>query len=213
MRIWRFYLISDKTSEYESRRGRIGRHENLTDKEIRELYPLYAITNNKKKAQEFAQQRNKDLFVMQSSKGFEQEEWTTYANKHRGAVLEYHKLLTDKGDEISVVMPYNEWVYVDGVVDDGNFLSILYPHFQFNQLPPPIIFKEKYQKLLYETGYIDLFKGLVGEPDGDPQYAWSVSNLIPEKYCGYEIIELNGVKINTLEVFLSAYGELFDSTN
>ena len=109
MRVWRFYLITNKNEK----------RKDLSANTMREKYPLYAITEYKDRAMDFIESRDMNQFIMKTSKGVDPEEWTKFKNKHRGSVLEYHKLKTrGKRDKetgkatikkVEVLMTYAEY--------------------------------------------------------------------------------------------------------
>lgn len=130
MTFWRFYLVPE---------------EDDYDKE----YKVYALTNHKKLAKEFMKTRNMKKFIIKKSE-CTKDEYADAANEYRGAVLEYHKLVTESIDpedvhkrishrEVEILMTMYEYQSIN---QDENE----YPPFTmsfFSDTFPYILFKDR----------------------------------------------------------------------
>lgn len=136
MKVWKFYKKNEEFNGYE----------------------LYAITNNKKRAEMFITLRDMNKFVMKKDT-IEKEEWSKIANENRLAVLIETDMATKKIHKnglyykgiVTVVCTGYEKQECDG---DYNMHVGFDEGFWCNQAPPHIIFNEKIQDALRELGYV-----------------------------------------------------------
>ena len=125
MKIWRFYKKPKKHSDKRD-------------------YNLYAITNNKKLAEDFINTRNMKVFICKKSEE-DKEDWLEYANENRGQVLDYYKLNTFTVDEdnqcttkkVKIPITFFEYQNCDSdqcenVILDSSFWSEMPPYPIFN---------------------------------------------------------------------------------
>ena len=210
MRVWRFYLITEKNKL----------RKNMVKETIRDKYPLYAITNNKKKANEFMQTRDMNQFIMQSSKGISNDEWITFANRNRASVLEYHDLLTRKMDwtpecgitmvglteTVNVLMTYAEYTSTGECSgEEGSIMSMsMLWEGGGDSFPDPSFFNEKIVDLLRDIGYPSQYKMFRG--CNDPYYVpltkdddYSFGAFGPNKNYAYD----------ELYIFIKEYGDMY----
>ena len=113
---------------------------------------LYAVTNNKKYAKKFMNERNMKNFRIEIE-DMNKDEYASYcnSNEHRSAVLSTYKLATVKDGEHTssnfyfkkVIMSY--WEHQ--IIDDFS-TSSFNETYEFIGMPIPIIFKDKYIRCL-----------------------------------------------------------------
>lgn len=125
---------------------------------------LYAITNKKEYAERFQNDRDMDQFIMHVHKHVTKEEYKDLCNEERSSVLEIHELSTVMSDEriskniqdVQVLMTYWEWQLTKEPVilmDDEEW---------WEDMPFPLIFKDKYIKALEALQYITYYKIMKG---------------------------------------------------
>lgn len=141
-------------------------HENEKDDiDIERRYPLYAITNKKKYAERFKEDRNMKKFICKVHEDVSKDEYAEMCNEDRGAVLFVRSLTTIFDDiritqnkvESDVLMTYWEKQLLDEpntLLDDENTWMLM---------PFPMIFKSKYIKALNDLQYITYYKLMSAE--------------------------------------------------
>lgn len=128
------------------------------DLDIRDKYPLYALTNDKKLAKEFIRERDMDKFILRKSK-MDNDEYVSFANQNSSSVLSsYDYVSYDKDDsfkerDIRIVSTWNEKEIVMGVIEESvaSMESVKYISF-------PFMFSEKYYKALDDLCYVSFWK-------------------------------------------------------
>lgn len=206
MRIWKFYLNTEKAAKALTK-----------SKTIKEKYPLYAITNKKSIAKEFMDTRDMSLFVSSVTKDVDEEGWTRFANQNRLSLLEYRDLLTRNLDidenikdlsirelttTIKLLVTYGEYSEMEEIMDTGGSylpmtgdVTIDEPRF-----PDPIVFSKDILEILRQFGYPSQYKLFIGvnlpyyrplgEDDdysmgafgGDRQYAYDELSIFLKTY-------------------------------
>ena len=150
MQVWEFFKKPDDG-------GNINEH-------LECKYMLYAITNKKAYAKRFMTDRDMNKFIIQRHKNITKEEYIELANLERQSVLEVHEIMTvpkNKHTDSSierreVLVTYWEWQIIEEPVllfDDENF---------WKNMPFPLIFKDKYVKILKDFQYISFYKIFLG---------------------------------------------------
>lgn len=140
MKVWRFYKIPSEELIEES---------HISNYSLRDTYPLYAITNKKKLAKRFMEERDMSKFIVNADHSFEElEQYSTYANRHRSCVLEEYNLSstdrkTGKVSKVNLVITYNERQQIEE--PDTFFFS---EEFWNDIFTPTKIFKDKYLEAL-----------------------------------------------------------------
>ena len=147
MKVYKFFKIpdDDDSREYE-----------LEDK-----YVLYAITNNKKYAERFKEDRNMKRFIYKVYDDVSKEEYADICNNdnNRGAVLEVHKLTTifnnhTRANRVEKEVLMTNWE--KQIVNEPS--TLLDDERAWQMMPFPLIFKSKYRKMLEVLQYITFYK-------------------------------------------------------
>lgn len=199
MRVWRFYLITDKNS----------RRKDLVANTLREKYPLYAITSDKDRAMDFMKSRDMDQFIVKTTKGVDRNDWVKYSNRNRSEVLEYHTLNTrgkldketgkTKIKKVKVLMTYGEYCNSTDVASDDGVAISLNSFFMSVRLINPFCFREKYQKILDRLMYSKMYYVYADDP-----FVFVKSQ--DEDYT----ISFNGKFIyDELRIFIKEHGDTF----
>lgn len=199
MRVWRFYLITNKNEK----------RKDLSANTMREKYPLYAITEYKDRAMDFIESRDMNQFIMKTSKGVDPDEWTKFKNKHRGSVLEYHKLKTrGKRDKetgkatikkVEVLMTYAEYTNSTEVATDDGVSMALNEFFMTSRLVNPFCFQKKYHEILEKLMYNKMYYVYVDDP-------FTIVKSLDEDYT----ISFHGNFIyDELAIFIKEHGDTF----
>ena len=128
------------------------------DLDIQDKYPLYALTNNKKLAKEFMNQRNMDMFILRKSK-MEEDEYITFANRNSSSVLSpYEYTYYDRNNnfkecDTTIVSTWNEREILSAIMDDTAQID---ETLSYDVVP--FIFDKKYVKALDTLGYVAFWK-------------------------------------------------------
>lgn len=158
MQCYRFYKIPDK-----KRKGEL---EQYNEYNLEDVYPLYAITNDKALAEKFMSQRNMDRFLLFKTK-MKRKDYAIYANRRRNTVLKEASLITaiNKGTKkekminVKVVMTEDENMmitddpYIPCIQNDDGFWSCI-----GSIICNTSIFKKKYKKALEYIFWKDHYK-------------------------------------------------------
>lgn len=210
MRIWKFYLNTDKV-----------RLSSSSGKTVKERYPLYAITNKKSIAKEFMSTRDMNVFIKSVTKDVEKDEWVRYANRNRLSVLEHHDLLTrvvdtkDMVDEpsirdltmtVNVLVTYGEYTEMSEIIETECTYSAMTGNVMEDAplFPDPMLFNDDVLEILRRFGYPSQYKLYIGvnlpyyEPTAeDDDYSFSAFGS--GRQFAYD----------ELSVFLKTYGDTF----
>lgn len=206
MKIWRFYKKPKKDSTKRD-------------------YELYAITNNKKMAEEFIATRNMDLFLMKKSKE-DKEDWIDFANENRGAVLDYYKLLTSSEDtdedvittrQVKTLLTYFEWQNCDTDQMDPPELQ---PEFWIN-MPPYPIFNDELIEALRNLEYLAaqrFYFGLYGSNNALNDLISDIQKETNTSIFDYELQDEDeegdysapNIAVDELTLFIHTFKELLD---
>ena len=123
---------------------------------LQSKYPLYAITNDKKLAEQFESERNMKLFMKKVTEGVDLNEYQKYTRVHRGCVLctmtFTMKADTEKGYEESKPVTVTE-IEKTTIADE---LEVTLRNFNLSFFREDIrskIFKGKLKKYLEKTYY------------------------------------------------------------
>ena len=144
MKIWRFYKLPE-------------------DKNAKQSYDLYAITNRKEFAKAFMETRDMNKFYLRCTKE-DRETYTEYANKNLDHILDYRALVTkDKlkngfYGKKSITVLCTNFEYQIATNEDsvpGCFLDEMYWTYE---APKPTIFNEKIIEALNTLEYNRTFK-------------------------------------------------------
>lgn len=148
MKIYKFFKIPDDNDDI--------------DIETEQKYVLYAITNKKKYAERFKEDRNMDKFIFKIDKNVSEDEYANICNEYnnRGAVLDLYSLTTifnknhTKRNSVQkkVLMTYWEKQMVEDpntLFDDERF---------WEMMPYPLIFKSKYSNALEVLQFTAYYK-------------------------------------------------------
>ena len=151
MKVYKFFKIP---SEYEK-----------DDIDIERKYVLYALTNKKEYADRFKEDRNMKKFICKVHKHVDSDEYTAICNNDRGAVLELHQLTTvfdenhtsRNSHKKEVLMTYweNQMIIDANIALDDESL--------WRSMPYPLIFKQKYKKMLDALQYTNYYKLMTAE--------------------------------------------------
>ena len=158
MQCYRFYKIPDK-----KRKGEL---EQYNEYNLEDVYPLYAITNDKSLAEKFMSQRNMDRFLLFKTK-MKRKDYAIYANRRRNTVLKEASLITaiNKGTKkekminVKVVMTADEEImitddpFIPCIANDESFWSYI-----GSIICNTSIFKKKYKKALEYIFWKDHYK-------------------------------------------------------
>lgn len=148
MKVYKFFLIPDNDYEYASKKA------------IEERYVLYALTNSKKLAKRFQDERNMDKFIIRVHEDIDKSEYAEMCNEDRGAVLELRTLSTvldnnhtrSNIEQVEILMTYYERQLIEEPMTLFDDESI------WNTMPYPRIFKSKYRKMLDAFQYTTYYK-------------------------------------------------------
>ena len=158
MQCYRFYKIPNK-----KRKGELVQYNEYN---LEDVYPLYAITNDKTLAEKFMSQRNMDRFLLFKTK-MKRKDYAIYANRRRNTVLKEASLITaiNKGTKkekminVKVVMTEDEDMmitddpYIPCIANDESFWSCI-----GSIICNTSIFKKKYKKALEYIFWKDHYK-------------------------------------------------------
>lgn len=141
MKIWKFYK-------------KPANNDDTTQRSLSDKYPLYALTNDKKKMKKFLELRDEDKFIILTD-NIDSEDYTLLANTHRSTVLDFYRLTTVKKNKIIKIdlvmtsLEYNE------TVESG--ISLLDAFVNWTSIDTPKIVKTKYFNILNDIGYVDIY--------------------------------------------------------
>jgi len=132
---------------------------------LEERYPLYAITNNKDLANRFKHDRNMKKFICKTHKHITKEEYAEMCNEDRGSVLELYEAITifknqhtkKNSTKTNILITYYERQMIeemDSYLADESF---------WRQMPYPLIFKNRYVKMLDVFQYLTYYKLMTAE--------------------------------------------------
>lgn len=159
MKIWRFYEIPKDD-------GRL-----RTKDEYRHDYPLYAVTQTKKLAKKFKEQRNMDLYIEKCS-NVDDEAGDQFMIAHRAKLLleDYFETVVEdkKGNRepvfVKVVHTENEAEYLQELTDSNQILYMI------GKFIPMDVFDEDFQEALslikYHSFVNFMVEGYGNSPDG-----------------------------------------------
>lgn len=171
MQIWRFYL--------DRRKIKFNKRLDLDDKDMKEKYVLYAITNNKKYAKEFMRLRNMKIFRMITS-DVTKEEWASYANAYTDKkITEFHLLTRGDSEDyimndgesahrnLTIIGPVHEDILMESYIEDGEYIEQLFEGILKGNAKAmnPYLFTEEYIKILRDIGYVSMYKIMIGIDD------------------------------------------------
>lgn len=213
MRIWKYYL--DKAA--------LKVNEGVAFTTARERYALYAITNDKKKAQEFKVSRNEKAFIEQTAK-IDKDEWKGICQKYTGCVLLYTDLLTkqdrDKIENPRILDDYTKTVRILMTMDEklrtetygngGEDLCML-PVIKkgtFENIPCPNMFTKFFDGIMREMIYQQQYKFAFGYGSNNPAY---IPNRHEDDYAPFDL-KFGGADnfyFDELTMFIWEYGDLF----
>ena len=145
MKVYKFFRIPDE--------------DDYDDFDIERRYTLYAITNNKKYAKRFKEDRNMKNFICKIHDDIDKDEYSEMCNAERGTVLDLYPLKTvfdnvrisRNAETNDVLMTYNEKQILDDaqtIIDDESF---------WRTMPYPLLFKTKYVNILKQLQYLSYF--------------------------------------------------------
>lgn len=158
MQCYRFYKIPDKKKKDVL--------EQYNEYNLEDVYPLYAITNDKTLVEKFMSQRNMDRFLLFKTK-MKRKDYAIFANRRRNTVLKEASLMTsiNKGTKkeeiinVKVVMTEDE----DMMITDDPYIPCIQNDDEFWTHTGSIIcntsiFKKKYKKVLEYIFWKDFYK-------------------------------------------------------
>ena len=149
MKIYKYYFLKQLDKRDLS--------DNMSEIQVlQSKYPLYAITNDKKLAEQFESERNMKLFTKKVSEGVDLEDYQKYTRIHRGCVLckmtFTMKAYTEKGYEESKPVAVTE-IEKTTITDE---LEVTLRNFNLNFFSQDItskMFKGKLKKYLEKSYY------------------------------------------------------------
>lgn len=126
-----------------------------------DIYPLYAITNNKEYAKRFQEERNMDKFILIKKKD-DRESCVDFMNRRRLLVLELHEYryyphIEDNDPDSNVIKILSTGMEKQRVDSCTDSVMIDFPigvSFSTN----PFVFKDKYLSALRTLEYDTLYK-------------------------------------------------------
>ncbi len=157
MKLYKFYYKANKNDiAHDIEKYRKKNH----DEYIKDKYPLYAFTADKKLYKEFKEERNMDAFIIIKS-DIDKEDFIEYAETYRDAYLEQIDLRVkdDKGKVCEV--PFVVTTYEQLIIDDVNMEEMLGDSSYF---PPYLIFNKKIVKALKTLLYPFFYNTITGQP-------------------------------------------------
>lgn len=184
---------------------------------IDDIYPLYAITNNKKYAKRFERERDMNQFLKVITDDVDKTEWEEYGNKNRNSVLEIAKLITrciDKnGKESPVKSMYVEVLITfwekSTVSDDMNYTCD--DDYFWRKQESPYLYKNKYVEAFRKLQYIkyyNLYNIPLTAISGDDEDNMSINTKFMS-YEGDDDYDAPSCTIDELSQFISKYGSTF----
>lgn len=175
MRVWKYYLDRSRLEENKDKAFR-----NQADR-----FVLYAITNDKKKAKEFKETRNMDLFI-EKKDDIDKHDYKEFILTRRGVLLLYVSLITKK-DPKDVVNPNILDDYVQDVTilmtEDEKLITESYGNTgedichvpimttsEFNDVPCPNMFTSFFDGVMRLMMYQQQYKYTFGTGSSNPAY-------------------------------------------
>lgn len=173
------------------------------DLNINELYPLYAITDDKKLRNRFKEERKEEMFIEKKSK-MTKEEYTKFVNKNAGSVLslyEYKHGVKGKCVNIEVLSTWFEREVVD---DQSELIVTQWLEACKGRIHAiPYIFKDEYQQALRDLMYIQFFR-LAGGFDKIREY------LTDEEMEECDTYDMDRFELDEFNLFIELYGDTFN---
>ena len=159
MKIWRFYKTPKDAKVH------------IDENDMKQMYPLYAITQSKKLAKKFRDKRNMDKFIEKCSDVDDEiSDQFIMANRQRLILEDYFETVVEdsKGNSeplfIKVVHTENEQEYLTEVTESGQILYMV------GKYVPIEIFRDSIQEDLVLLKYHQFInyinEGLGNSPDG-----------------------------------------------
>lgn len=182
----------------------------------KDIYPIYAITTNKKFMKQFVNDRDMKQFLLITKK-VDEDTAKGFMNMHRSLVLNdyaynyYPKIKEniDKSIYITVVSTFMEYTSVEDICDDSFIgLSSIPSSTQMksSNLPNPFILKDKYLDSLRILEYDDFFKLTLGMLDQSLSQSYSMKALVPDIE---DYPEVPDMIIDEFRVFIRLHGQYF----
>lgn len=179
--------------------------EQSYDLDVRDKYPLYAFTNNKKYRKIFKESRDVDKCFIEFKSDMSKDEYIQYVNSNRANMLEYYKFrhLVKRGsipqfNEVKILCTWSEKEICSACSDD----SINGIDGELTNHTCPFIYNNKYLNALYKLKYISFWKLFtrIEMPEG------FITEDEEEKYLDYSYPEVQFDELNT---FINLFGETF----
>ena len=184
MKVWMFYYKADKADII---------HDYSPD-DVESKYPLYAITNDKKLAHAFMNDRNMNSFSVKVNKT-DFDDYKKFVKDHQDLVLKYYTLSTkdDREKIIHTDLVCTNYEYLAVTDYDLEFTGIIDDTF-WDAVPIYNLFNKKAIKYLRILGFTGFYKMAVAHP------------IIPENEDDYSD---PGVEIDELSLLLSLFKGTF----
>lgn len=175
MRVWKYYLDRARLEENKDRAFR-----NQADR-----FVLYAITNDKKKAKEFKETRNMDLFI-EKKDDIDKHDYKEFILSRRGVLLLYVSLITKKDpkdvvnpnvlddyvQDVTILMTEDEKLITESYSNTGEDIYRLpiMTTSEFNDVPCPNMFTSFFDGVMRLMMYQQQYKYTFGAGSSNPAY-------------------------------------------
>lgn len=200
MKCWRYYLKPDKKD--------IELIEKLTEDghlSMRDKYPLFGFTCDKKIKNEFEKIFNIDRFIKKTST-LTKEEYSEYAGRHRGRVLEMYELVgvvnhwkkNQKIFHVRVPVPFIGRQHMEDIAHPG-FTSDYWLEGKENYIRPADVQNNSYLNALYGLGYVAAYNYYFDEIGIYDEQGFDTLGNIPR------------VQYNTFEWFVNEYQHILSN--
>lgn len=159
MKIWRFYKTPENTKIH------------VDEKDMKQMYPLYAVTQSRKMAKKFKEQRNMNKFIEKCSNVDDEiSDQFIMANRSKMILEDYFETVIEdeRGNAdpvfIKVVHTENEQEYLTELTDSSQILNMV------SHYIPTEIFTDSIREDLVRLKYHEFVnyrnEGIANSPDG-----------------------------------------------
>lgn len=210
MKLYCFYLY-DKKMTKERYKQLISAGAKIDD-----IYPLYALTNNKQFMKMFIKQRDMSKFIL-ITKDVDKEMGIAFMNTHHSPVLQnnlydyYPKIGRNisKSKKIPIISTFEEEAYVKTSCEEMCFLIQELPfknenehrhRMELRDFPVPYILKREFIEALETLEYINFFKlniGPTATEQNEDSFGWNDFPSIPD------------IIFDEFRIFVYEFGEYF----
>lgn len=181
----------------------------------KDIYPIYAITANKKFKNDFIRTRDMNQFVLITKKG-DKKDCIQYMNGHRSMVLEeyeysYYPNIKQNDDHsitVTVLSTFMEKNTVDNCCDESlmGLGDLPFTESKKINFKNPFVLKNRFLDALRDLEYDDFYKLFLGMEDNSIAQEYNLRDIIPENE---DFPEIPDVIIDEFRVFIRSFGKYF----